>query len=83
MWCVEWHFEPQIFGIINDNPPQRYKVRLENRSYAEGASREAKTLEEKKHKLRTREPWPLPSRAFRASMGSQRWRSRNAGLFLS
>ena len=43
---LEWHFEQRIFDIINDSLPQRYKARLENRSYAEGASREGKALAE-------------------------------------
>ena len=45
-WLAEWHFEQRIFDIINDSFPQRYKAKLENRSYKEGASREGKTLEE-------------------------------------
>ena len=46
MWREEWHFEQRIFDIINDSLPKRYKIKLENRSYAEGASREGKTLAE-------------------------------------
>lgn len=46
MWRLEWHFEQRIFDIINDSLPERYKAKLENRSYAEGASREGKALEE-------------------------------------
>ncbi len=42
----EWHFEQRMFDIINDILPNRYKVKLANRSYAEGASREGKALEE-------------------------------------
>jgi hypothetical protein len=45
-WLKEWLFEQRIFDIINDSLPKRYKLKLENRSYAEGASREGKTLEE-------------------------------------
>lgn len=45
-WRDEWHFEQRIFDIINDGMPGRYKVKLENRSWAEGASREGKALEE-------------------------------------
>ena len=45
-WRRDWHFEQRIFDIINDCLPHRYKVKLENRSYAEGASKEGKTLEE-------------------------------------
>lgn len=36
---AEWHFEQRMFDIINDILPGRYKTMLENRSYAEGASR--------------------------------------------
>lgn len=53
--CLEeWHFEQRIFDIINDSFPDRHKVKLENRSYREGASREGKTLIEvlKNKKLR-------------------------------
>ena len=46
MWRLEWHFEQRIFDIINDSLPQRYKAKLENRSFAEGASREGKALDE-------------------------------------
>ncbi len=42
----EWHFEQRMFDIINDILPKRYKGKLENRSYAKGASREGKALEE-------------------------------------
>lgn len=46
MWRSEWHFEQRIFDIINDSLPKRYKAKLENRSFAEGASKEGKALEE-------------------------------------
>jgi len=46
MWLSEWHFEQRIFDIINDGLPDRYKAKLENRSYREGASVEGKALEE-------------------------------------
>jgi len=46
MWLLEWHFEQRIFDIINDGMPARYKAKLENRSFAEGASREGKALDE-------------------------------------
>lgn len=45
-WRLEWHFEQRIFDIINDSLPPRYKAKLENRSYADGASKEGKTLAE-------------------------------------
>ena len=43
-WLEEWHFEQRIFDLINDSFPPRYKAKLANRSYREGASREGKTL---------------------------------------
>ena len=46
LWQDEWHFEQRIFDIINDSLPKRYKAKLENRCYAEGASREGETLAE-------------------------------------
>lgn len=46
MWLSEWHFEQRIFDIINDSLPDRYKAKLEDRSYHDGASKEDKTLEE-------------------------------------
>lgn len=42
----EWHFEQRMFDVLNDILPGRHKLKLENRSYAEGASREGKALEE-------------------------------------
>lgn len=42
----EWHFEQRIFDIINDTVGPRYKAKLANRSYAPGASREGKAIEE-------------------------------------
>lgn len=45
-YLEEWHWEQRMFDIINDVVGPRYKARLENRSYAEGASREGKTLED-------------------------------------
>lgn len=49
-WLEEWHFEQRMFDIINDILPERYKAKLENRSYGEGASRAGKALEELKAK---------------------------------
>lgn len=54
MWLLEWHFEQKIFDLINDSLPERYKAKLENRSYREGASKEGKALEEFKRQLRRR-----------------------------
>ena len=42
----EWHFEQRMFDRINDLLPKRHKTKLENRSYAQGASREGNALEE-------------------------------------
>ena len=56
MWLREWHFQQRIFDIINDTMPKRYKAKLENRSYREGASHEGKALEElRKNKALRRE----------------------------
>jgi len=43
-----WHWEQRMFDIINDIVPGRYKAKLENRSWAKGASREGKALDELK-----------------------------------
>lgn len=45
-WLEEWHYEQRIFDTINDLVGPRYKTKLGNRSYAKGASREGKALEE-------------------------------------
>ena len=45
-WLEEWHSEQRMFDIINDVMSPRYKARLGNRSWAEGASREGKALDE-------------------------------------
>lgn len=45
-YLEDWHFEQRIFDIINDSLPPRYRAKLENRSWAKGASREGKALEE-------------------------------------
>jgi hypothetical protein len=45
-WLDEWHFEQRVFDLINDSMPSRYKAKLTNRSYAPGASKEGKTLQE-------------------------------------
>lgn len=55
-YCLEeWHWEQRMFDILNDIVPDRYKTKLENRSYAEGASREGQALKEikKNRKLRS------------------------------
>lgn len=55
-YLSEWHWEQRMFDLVNDAVGPRYKAKLENRSYAEGASREGKTLEEfrKDRKLRSK-----------------------------
>jgi hypothetical protein len=45
-WLEEWHFEQRMFDIVNDGLPERYKIKLENRSYREGASRPGHALDE-------------------------------------
>jgi len=54
MWLLEWHFEQRIFDIINDSLPERYKAKLRNRSYREGASKEGEALEEFRRSRRKR-----------------------------
>ena len=56
MWLSEWHFEQRIFDLINDSLPDRYKAKLQNRSYRDGASVEGKTLEEFRRTLKKRSP---------------------------
>src|SRR5690606_753619 len=46
LWLDEWHFEQRMFDIINDAMSDRYKARLENRSYHAVASREGQTMAE-------------------------------------
>lgn len=33
-WLEQGHFEQQVFDLINDSMPRRYKAKLANRSYA-------------------------------------------------
>ena len=44
-WIEQWHFAQRTFDIINDGMPRRYKLKLENRSRRDGASREGETLQ--------------------------------------
>ncbi len=44
MWLEEWHWEQRMFDIINDSLAPRYKAKLKDRSYREGASRAGETL---------------------------------------
>jgi len=46
LYLQDWHFEQRMFDLVNELVGPRYKTKLENRSYSEGASREGKTLEE-------------------------------------
>lgn len=45
-YLKEWHWEQRMFDIVNDAVGPRYKAKLQNRSYAEGASREGETLDQ-------------------------------------
>lgn len=45
-YLEDWHWEQRMFDIINDTVSERYKVKLENRSYKEGASRSGEALDE-------------------------------------
>jgi hypothetical protein len=54
MWLLEWHSEQKIFDLINDGLPERYKVKLESRSWQKGASKEGKTLSEYVRRSRAR-----------------------------
>ena len=38
-WLSEWHFEQRMFDMINDLLGPRYRIKLEDRSYHEGATR--------------------------------------------
>ena len=53
----EWHFEQRMFDIINDIVSDRYKAKLENRSYREGASRSGSALEELRRNRELREQY--------------------------
>ncbi len=53
-WLEEWHYEQRLFDLLNDSLPKKYKRKLANRSYAEGASREGKTLDEFKRNRKLR-----------------------------
>jgi hypothetical protein len=54
-WLEEWHWEQRMFDILNDIVPARYRAKLENRSYREGASRAGKALEELRQKRELRD----------------------------
>lgn len=52
-----WHWEQRMFDIINDVVSERYKTKLENRSYKEGASRPGKALDELRADRKLREEY--------------------------
>lgn len=56
-WLEEWHWEQRMFDIINDIVPRRYKTKLENRSYREGASSEGTALEQLRRDRRLRDEY--------------------------
>jgi hypothetical protein len=45
LWLDEWHFEQRMFDTINDLVGARYQTELQDRSYAEGASRKGEYAE--------------------------------------
>ncbi|WP_126176914.1 DUF5681 domain-containing protein [Tsuneonella rigui] len=53
----DWHWEQRMFDLINDAVTERYKVKLENRSYREGASRSGKALEELRESKKLRDEY--------------------------
>lgn len=55
LYLEEWHWEQRMFDILNDLVPSRYKAKLENRSYRDGASRAGKALEELRAKRALRD----------------------------
>ena len=54
-YLEDWHWEQRMFDIINDTVSERYKVKLENRSYKKGASRSGKALVELQASRRLRD----------------------------
>jgi hypothetical protein len=52
-----WHWEQRMFDIINDVVSERYKAKLENRSYKEGASRSGSAMEELRASRKLREEY--------------------------
>ena len=53
-WLEQLHFEQRIFDIINDGMPERYKAKLEHRSFHADASRQGNTLDEYRKKFAKR-----------------------------
>ena len=56
-YLEDWHWEQRMFDIINDIMPLRYKAKLENRSFREGASRAGKALDELRQDRELREDY--------------------------
>lgn len=56
-WLDEWHYAQRMFDLLNDSLPKKHKRKLLNRSYAEGASREGKTLDEFMRKKQLRDEY--------------------------
>ena len=56
-WLEEWHFEQRMHDIINEALPERHRIKLVNRSYAQGASRAGKALEELRKSRALREEY--------------------------
>lgn len=56
-YLEDWHWEQRMFDIINDIVPQRYKTKLQDRSWAPGASREGKALDELRANRKLREDY--------------------------
>jgi hypothetical protein len=50
-WCSEWHREQLMFDMQTAVLPERYKTRLKDRSYHEGASRSDQTFAELREQL--------------------------------
>ncbi|MDC8755642.1 DUF5681 domain-containing protein [Erythrobacter sp. sf7] len=46
LYLENWHWEQRMFDIINDAMPERYKMKLKDRSYREGVSRAGETTTE-------------------------------------
>ena len=56
-YLEDWHWEQRMFDILNDAVKGRYKARLENRSYAPGASQEGKALTELNYNKKLRDEY--------------------------
>lgn len=56
-YLEEWHWEQRMFDISNDAVSVRYKAKLDNRSYREGASRSGEALKELRANKKLREDY--------------------------